>query len=229
MNRRAVAIGVAGLLVFVLAWYFLLWHPRTKAVSDAKARRAAAEQQQTELEASINRLKAAAKNEPRLRAQLETLRTSIPDDPNLAQFILDTNDAANQAGLDFVSIAPSLPTAANATSTAATPGAGTTAATAGALPPQITVGLQMTGGYFPMIDFLNRLNDMPRLVVVDTVNVSASLDPNGVVKLAVSLSSRMFVHAIPAGFGPVTATGSTTTTTAGGSSTTTTTASGAGR
>lgn len=221
MNRRAVIIGVAGFLVFALAWYFLLWRPRTNALDDAKTRRGAAEQQETELQASINRLKAAAKNEPRLRAQLETLRTSIPDDPNLAQFILDTNDAATKAGLDFVSISPSLPTAQTATgggaATTGTATTGTAGATATALPPQIAIQLQMTGGYFQMIDFLNRLNDLPRLTVVDTITVGA----DNAARLTVSLNGRMFVRAIPAGFGPP-GSSTTSTTIAAGASTTTT-------
>ena len=88
-------------------------------MSHAKTRRQAAEQTQAELQTQLNRLKAQQKSEPLRRAQLEALRTAIPDQPNLAQFILDVNDAAAKAGIDFVSISPSPPAAPAAPAAAA--------------------------------------------------------------------------------------------------------------
>lgn len=229
MNRRALAIAAGVLVVVVALWYFALWHPRSQALASAKARRVAAEGQQVTLRASIERLKQARKNEPLLRAKLEKLRTAIPDDPNLAQFILDVNTAAVKAGIDFVSIAPALPTAPTAPAAAAT--TATTSATAAAttpvaaapaaLPPQIVVSLQITGGYFQTIDFLNRLADLPRLVVFDTVGVTADSRPQPT--LTVTIASRMFVRAVPAGFAPAGTPGAVTTTTAPSGGTTTST------
>ena len=217
MNRRAIGIGAAVFVVFLLLWYFVAWNPQQSKLHKAQKRKEAAEQQADELTQAINRLRAAQRNEPLQRAQLELLRTAIPDDPNLGQFILDVNDRAAAAGIDFVSISPTLPTTAPTTTPAS-------AASPTAPPAQITVSLQITGGYFQVIDFINRLADLPRILVLDTLNISAGDN----VRLSVGISSRMFVKAVPAGFAaPGASPVSTTTTTAAGGATTTTAAGGA--
>jgi Tfp pilus assembly protein PilO len=228
MNRRPLLVGVAAALAVLLAWYFLLWKPRNDEITEARDRTEAAETQAQQLQSEIQRIRAAQRDEPLRRAQLETLRAAIPDDPNLAQFILDTNDAATKAGIDFISIAPTPPAAAAPTQAPAT---GTTATTAppaqGTPPAEVKVVLQVQGGYFQVLDFVNRLTDLPRLLVIDSVAVSA--DQNG--RLSVNLQSRMFTRELPAGFGGTTTTttapGGATTTTAVGGATTTTVAGGA--
>jgi Tfp pilus assembly protein PilO len=232
--------GAIAAVLILAAWYLLLWSPSKSDLDKAKERRQAAEGQQAQLEAEISRLRDAQKSEPSRRAQLELLRTAIPDTPNLAQFILDVNDAAAKAGIDFISIAPTEPrqptgaAAVAGTTTNTTPGAVPTAVAA---PAEIAIALQLQGGYFQVVDFLNRLDKLPRLLVTDTLNISA--DTNG--RLTTAVSARMFVRAIPAGFVGATTTttvaggaggsttttapgGVTTTTASGGASTTTTTA-----
>jgi len=193
--------GVAAGLVLIL-WYLLLWSPRKADLAEARDRREKAEVLRDELAIRVTRLRASQKDEPMKRAQVEALRTTIPDDPNLAAFILDTNDAASKAGIDFISIAPSEPApgaglagaAAVNTSTAA--GA---APVAGALPAEVKLQLQITGGYFQVLDFLNRIGEMPRLVITDGLNVSSDEKA----KLSVGVTARMFLRAVPAGFGGV--------------------------
>jgi Tfp pilus assembly protein PilO len=217
VNRRALLIGAGAAVVVLLGWWFLLWSPRSDDIAEARDRTEQAEGQAQQLETEIARLKAAQRDEPLRRAQLETMRTAIPEDPNLAQFILDTNDAANKAGIDFISIAPTPPAAATPQAAAAATTA-TTAPAPAAPPAEIRVALQLQGGYFQVLDFVNRLNDLPRLVVIDNVTVSA--DQTG--RLSTSLQARMFTRALPAGFGgSTTTTSSTTTTTAPGATTTT--------
>lgn len=202
MNRRALAIGAGAALVVLVLWYFLLWSPRSDDLEAAKARRETAQQQQVQLQSEIARLRAAQKDEPLLRAQLETLRTSVPDEPNLAQFILDANDAAIRSGIDFISIAPSVPAPAAAGAAApppVTPGAPGAPAPTGAPPADIKLSLQIRGGYFQVLDFLNRLDALPRLVVTDGLNISSEATASP--RLTVALTARMFVRAVPASFG----------------------------
>lgn len=234
MNRRVIIAAAIASVVILLGWYFILWSPAKEDLTKAEDRTEAAEQQQRQLEQAISRLRSAQRNEPLLRAQLESLRTAIPDVPNLAQFILDTNDAAARSGIDFISIAPSEPRQAAGTTTPTTARAGTTSTTrrAGATtttttpraaaPAEITIALQIQGGYFPVLDFLNRLDAMPRLVVIDSINVS--VDP-ATTRLSVALNTRMFTRTVPPGFAGAPAT--TSTTAAAGGATTTTAAGGA--
>lgn len=210
MNRRVIAVGAGAAFFVVLLWYFFLWSPQGGRIDDARERRGAAEQQESELRARLDRLRDQKRNEAATRSQIEVLRVAVPDQPNLAQFILDANDAATRSGIDFLSVSPTPPAAAT------TPGAA-------AGPAEIRLGLNITGGYFQVIDFINRLNELPRLVVIDTVSVTAAGQSSD---LAVTMQARMFVASVPAGAGaPVPGTaatpGATTTTTAPGATTTT--------
>jgi Tfp pilus assembly protein PilO len=164
--------GGASLAVMLL-WFIVLWSPRTHAIAKARERTQLAQQQQDDLRVRIARLKAAQRDEPAKRAEAESLRAAIPDEPNLAQFILDTNDAATRSGIDFLSIAPTPPAAA-----------------AGNAPATIALTMSVSGGYFQVLDFLNRLDSMSRLVVVKEVTVGGRAAETG--RLNVSLNAAMF-------------------------------------
>jgi Tfp pilus assembly protein PilO len=233
VSRRVILFAAIAAVVILLGWYLLLWSPAKSDLDKAKKRTAAAQAQEQQLQAQVRRLRDVRASEPLRRAQLETLRTAIPDTPNLGQFLVDVNDAATKSGINFMSIAPSEPKApatAVVTPTPTTaPASGTTPTTAAttatppaavATPPaEVTLVIQVQGGYFQVMDFLNRLDRLPRLVVTDALNVNA--DPN-TGALTASINARMFVRSIPAGFAGATATPSTTSTTAAGGATTTT-------
>ena len=213
MSRRLLAFGIGAAALLLAVWFLLLWSPQGNKLDDAKKRTAAAETKSSELELRLSRLQAAQKDAPELMATSQELRRAVPATPDLAQFILDANDAASAAGVDFLSITP-------------TPPSPTT--TGG--PTEIKLGINVTGSYSEVINYLDRLDDLPRVVVIDTLGLTpgATGTPDG---LTVSISARMFTTAAPAG--TTTATGATgsgsstggssTTTTAPGGSTTTTT------
>jgi len=209
MNRRLLIPLGAGVLV-VLLWFVALWGPQGSALSKAKKRKADAQAQGATLRDQLKRLQDARRDQPLKQSQLETLRVAIPDNPNLAEFILDANDAASRSGIDFLSITPGLPTAPSSTT------ASTVAGGASATPIPIKIGMTVSGGYFQVLDFVNRLNALPRIVVVDTLTLTGS---GSSTQLSVSLSERIFttsaasVSGAPAG-------GSTTTTTPGATTTT---------
>ncbi|HET7488242.1 MAG TPA: type 4a pilus biogenesis protein PilO [Acidimicrobiales bacterium] len=224
MTRRNMLIAGAVAGVLTLLWYVVLWSPRKVELSHAKDRVAKADALREELQTKVARLQAAQKDEPAKRAQLDALRTTIPDDPNLAGFILDTNDAATKAGIDFISIAPTAPApptpvpgAPAVAAPAATAATGAPAVSAAA-PAEVKMQLQITGGYFQVLDFLNRINDLPRLVISDGLTINAAQDA----KLTVGLTARMFVRAVPPGFGnvPLATTPTTAPATANASATT---------
>jgi Tfp pilus assembly protein PilO len=227
MNRRLlIPIGIG--VVVVILWYVALWSPQSSALSAARKRKNDAVQQQATLRDQLTRLQQARRDQPLKQSQLETLRVAIPDDPNLAQFILDANDAASKAGIDFLSITPTPPTAAGAATTPTTV-AGGGAATGAATPVPIRIAMTATGGYFQVLDFMNRLNSLPRVVVIDGLTLGAQAQ-SGASQLQVSLQGRIFTTSSrPVGGATSTtggATGATTTTTAAGATTTTTRAGG---
>jgi type IV pilus assembly protein PilO len=207
MGRRAVVVGgVAALLVLVL-WWLLLWSPQRSDIADAKDRRETAEQQVSQLRVTLSRLQELKRSEALKRSQIEALRVAVPDQPNLAQFILDANEAADRAGIDFLSVTPAVP-----------------AAGTGNAPASINLAMSITGGYFQVLDFVNRLTDLPRVVVID--NLSLNAGEGGT--MSVSITARMFSATAPPAAGgtagPTTTTPAaapTTTAVTGGATTTT--------
>ena len=202
MNRKAVLIGVGASLALAGLWFLLLWSPQGARLTDARARQEAAAAENSQLEVRAARLVAAEQRRPELAADLETLRVAVPDAPDLAQFLLDANSASVEAGVDFISISPTPPTPS------ATPG----------LPSEVALSISVEGGYFEVLDFLDRLSSLPRVVVVDTLGLTASDGPG--TPLSVSLTARMFTTAVQAPAGatapatPAPAAATTTTTTA---------------
>jgi Tfp pilus assembly protein PilO len=209
-------------VVLVILWFVALYGPQSSALSAAKKRSSDAAQQTATLRDQLTRLQQARRDQPLKQSQLETLRVAVPDSPNLAQFILDANDAAGRAGIDFLSITPTPPSAPGTTTATTTPGAA-----GGATPVAIKIAMTSTGGYFQVLDFMNRLNRLPRIVVIDTVQISGGGD---ITKLSVSMSERIFTtSSTPVGgssAGGAATPGASTTTTAPGGTTTTTRASG---
>ncbi len=214
LGRRSIVIGVVAAFVVLLLWWFLLWSPQRKKVDDAKARTDAAQQQAAQLRVTLSRLQELKRTEALKRSQIEALRVAVPDQPNLAQFILDANDAANKAGIDFLSVTPSPPATAAA--------GGTTPAGA---PAAVNLAMSITGGYFQVLDFVNRLTDLPRIVVIDNLSLAAGDGSN----MTVSITARMFTTSAAPVAPPTTASaaGATTTTVAGAPAGATTTTTGA--
>jgi type IV pilus assembly protein PilO len=214
LGRRSIVIGVVAAFVVLLLWWFLLWSPQRKKVDDAKARTEAAQQQAAQLRVTLSRLQELKRTEALKRSQIEALRIAVPDQPNLAQFILDANDAANKAGIDFLSVTPSPPATAAA--------GGTTPAGA---PAAVNLAMSITGGYFQVLDFVNRLTDLPRIVVIDNLSLAAGDGSN----MTVSITARMFTTSAAPVAPPTTASaaGATTTTVAGAPAGATTTTTGA--
>ncbi|HEX5266799.1 MAG TPA: type 4a pilus biogenesis protein PilO [Acidimicrobiales bacterium] len=240
MNRinRPVVFGAAGVIVaMVLAWWFLLWGPRNRSYNDANTAAQQAQGQVEQLQAQLNRLESIKQQLPLLQAQLAKMQVAVPDKPQLDQIILNINTAAVNSGVQLLSIAPT-PPAATATSGA---GAGTSGA-----PPSIRVALSLKGGYNQVLDFINRLDGLPRLVVIDTVGLTSNATgPSGTstvgeagattattapAELTISLTVRLFTTTAAPAAGatttttaPSAASGSTTTTVAGGGTATTST------
>ena len=206
-NRLILIAGGAALAVLVL-WFLLLWGPQGSRLNDARDRRDVAQDRAEQLELQIARLRASQDRALGLAAQREQLRVAVPEQPNLAQFLLDANDAAERSGIDFISVSPSPPAASDVGEPAA-----------------VSLAISVSGGYFQVLDFINRLEALPRLVVIDTLTLTPEGADIGTVRLSAAISGRMFTTASPADAagdaGGATATTTTTTTTPADTTTTT--------
>lgn len=176
MTRRNLLLVVALLMAVFAAWYLLLWSPTNRELDEAGARRAAAEGRAQQLELRLSRLQAAQDEFVQLTETRDRLRSALPEEPELARFILDANEAASGSGVDFLNITPVRPAAG-------APGA----------PSDVRLGIKVEGGYYQVLDYLERVLALPRLVVIDDLSVNPLDEASRTPRLAVALTARMFV------------------------------------
>jgi Tfp pilus assembly protein PilO len=203
MNRRGIVFGALIAIGIVALWWVLLYSPKGNDLNGARDDLDNAQRQGQTLTAERNQLRDLQQRSPEIEAQLGKLSAAIPEGPNQADFISGLNDIADESGISWQSVTMQEPA----------PG------TAGQ-PPTSVVQIAIEGGFFQTLDYLNRLEDLDRLVVVDTVTINgagenASTSPGtGLTSrrsgdLSTSLNARIFSQT----------TLDTTATTSGGAST----------
>jgi Tfp pilus assembly protein PilO len=181
VNRRIPLIAGAALAVVLLAWFGLLWRPQSAKIDEARTREEAAVAQNAQLELELARLQEASERRTELIADQDLLRAAVPDDAALAQFILDGHDAAEAAEIDFVSIAPGEPSADVDPSQ----------------PTSVSLSIGVEGGYFQLLDYLNRILAFDRVVVIDSLTMAPKEVGNADL-IRVDITARMFTTAVPA-------------------------------
>ena len=180
MNRRSTAlIAAGGLAVFVLGWWFLLYSPRNQALASARKSLEEARKEEQGLNVTLARRQDLKKIEPKLDLRLTQLAGWVPDQPNVHQFINDASAAAKQSGMSFVSIAPSVPKPGSA-------GQG-----------EIALTIEVKGGFFQLLDYLVRIEKLPRTVVIDQISITPEVKEGGPASLTVSMQARTFMTSVP--------------------------------
>lgn len=181
MNRRVLMIAAGVSVGLVLLWFVALWGPRSSELDDARERSQLAEDEAQRLQIRLQRLEGLEERAPALRSDLEELRAAVPDGPELASFILSADDAASRSGISFVSITPGVPSQPDDE----------------AAPAEMSITVNAAGGYFQTLDFLNRLYDLDRVLVIDNLTVASS-NQGGVVELTTTVAGRIFTTEAPA-------------------------------
>lgn len=173
-------VVAAGVAVLLLAWYLLLWSPKGSQISAAHGRRDASVAEAQQLEQRLQQLRLAAERTPELVETLDRVRQAVPEEPDLAEFLLAANAAAKGSGVEYLTVSPQPP------------------AVDAAGPARIGVSVSVKARYGQLLDFTQRLLDMPRVLVIDSMQVSPSEDGT----LAVAITGRTFTTWAP-GAAPV--------------------------
>ena len=177
--KRNKAVGIAVVAVVgALVWYMALFSPARAERRRLSAQVAAAESRERDLQSSRARLRGLEAGRGAQQAQLERLQRLIPDQPDVAGFILGANDAAVRSKVDWVSVSP---------------GSSVTGAAGG--PSSIGVSIGVNGEFFALVDYLRRLGGLGRLVVVDSLQLSPGAQAGGPLRLNATLSARIFTTA----------------------------------
>ena len=177
MSARArMILAVVVALVVAIAFYFFFIRPRQDELSTVREEVEQEEARTATLQAELLRLQDLQANAPELEAELARIRELIPNDDEIPNLIFLVQEAANTAGVDFVTIAPALPKA---------PPEGTAL---GEIPMTIGAG----GSYFSIQDFIRRLHTLDRATRLDNLTLSGTELDSGVVDITMTSAVRVF-------------------------------------
>lgn len=180
MSRRAIFIIVAlGLVAAIVAYWFLLFSPLQKDISEYEGRVEAENQQLMVLQAKLAQLSQMKDEAARNEARLLELAKMVPVSAELPSLILQIQDLAAEAGIDFMTI---------------TPGEAAPAAGFQVIPLQV----QFTGSFFDVNDFIYRAEQLAaapgRLLAVENVSLSLAAAATST-KVSPKLMATMTVNA----------------------------------
>ena len=165
-RRNELLLAAAGALLVLAAGVVLLVRPTQKATAQARADHDATVAESQSLRDQIKALEAQKANEADLRARAKLARAEFPATPALPALVDALQDAANLAGVDLGTLAPTTPKASTIRPELA----------------EITATVAVKGGYFEIQDFLVRLENLvkgsdpgrvpPRSVLVRSVGLN---------------------------------------------------------
>jgi Tfp pilus assembly protein PilO len=159
MRQWSMLTAAAVVVVFVAGW-FLAISPQRHHAADLHTKTATQEAANASLRSQVAQLELQKQGLPAQQRLLAKFATKIPDNPELPALIRQLTAAADQAGIDLVSMSPSTPSAV-----AATPGTTTTATAASSLN-QISLQLNVTGSYFNLESWFAAIEKLPRAMKV---------------------------------------------------------------
>ncbi len=182
MTRRGpLVVGIVFALLAILAMLFVVM-PKMSDVTDAEDRLEVERADELPLQTELARLRDAEDDAASLRRELARFQRAVPPVADLPGLINDLQTAADVAGVDFFQIDPGTPTPA-------TSGQAST----------IPASIRIIGGFFPIDEFLFRLETLPRAAKVTTVTVAEG--PEAAPQVDVQLSVEFFTTDLQAGPG----------------------------
>lgn len=161
-------------VVALAGGYFLLVSPKNSKAAALREETVTQEQLNDKLRSQIQMLNRQKKDLPRQQAELQRFAAKIPNNPALPALIRSLSDAADNAGVELLAMAPGLPTpvvSTGAAGTTAATAAGTTpatSATAARLPlASIPINLKVSGTYSEVSQFFSEVERLPRAFLVN--------------------------------------------------------------
>lgn len=180
---RNVRLAIApALCAVVLGAYGYVFH------LPARAERAAAREQQLQLQRRLAEVRAVAGNEKQVKEEIATLEKrlkealrQLPNDKELPGLLTDISSLGKNAGLDFKSFKPG-------------------AEVAREFYAEVPIEIEFTGQYHDIARFFDDISRLPRIVNMGEMNVSIAreADDRTLLKVAGRATTFRFVEAAPA-------------------------------
>jgi type IV pilus assembly protein PilO len=160
-DRNILILGILGIVIFVIGFYFFLLSPLLQSLNDQAEARENKQAQIEEVQQQVNELEEVRRNSPEIERQLLELSKRIPTQPQIPTFVVQIEEIADASGVTQLVVEP-----------------GDAAAPAGGGDYQtIPVTMQFNGTYDEMQDFLLRTRNLARLVTVTDLSYCREPEP----------------------------------------------------
>ncbi len=160
MRISVPVIGAVVAVLLAIAFFFLLYQPRTQERAALQAETVTLEGQQLSLQAEVARLEAVRDDQSRIDRELAALAELIPGEVRQPAVIDEFQSVADAAGVAISSLTFADPVPANPPAVAAD----------GRQLASVAVNLTLQGGYFQAVDFLRRLEtEASRVSLIENV------------------------------------------------------------
>jgi len=175
-QRIFIVIGSLVGVLLLVGWFLLLYSPKTEELGKVQKDIERSKGEQVTLQQQLQKLQALKEQEPEIDAQLARVKSLVPDTPDLSTYIREANRVSTEAGIDWVKVAPGEPAADGDLST-------------------VVLTVEIQGGFFNVVDYLTRMEELSRAVTYDTIQISPRNDDSGKQMVNVQLTGRMFSSA----------------------------------
>jgi type IV pilus assembly protein PilO len=165
-DRNVLIIGLLGIVLLVVGYYFLLLSPLLSDLRERAQERDDKEAQLADLQQEVAQLEAIRRQAPEIERQLLELSKRIPTQPEIPTLVVQIEEIADLAGVTQLSIEPG--------DVEPPPGGGDFLV--------VPVTMSFEGTYEQMQDFLLRMRNLSRLVTVRSVTYCRT-DPLGAAEL----------------------------------------------
>jgi type IV pilus assembly protein PilO len=149
-DRNILILGILGIVIIVVGYYFLLLSPLLQRLDEQAQARKDKQAQLEQVQQEVNELEEVRRNSPEIQSQLLELSKRVPTQPQIPTLVVQVEEIADASGVTQLSVDPEPPTAP-----------------AGGGDYQVVpVTMLFNGTYDQMQDFLLRTRDLTRLVTV---------------------------------------------------------------
>ena len=193
-SRNVILLGVLGLVVLVVAFYFLLLGPLLENLDQQADARDQRQATLAELQAEVARLEEVRRNSPELQRQLLELNKRIPTQPEVETLVVQIEDIGETAGVTQTQIVRGDP---------GPPEGG------GDFTVQ-PITMSFEGTYEELLEFLRLADDLVRLMAVNNVAYQVAEEgttaaPDVEQNLVVEIDAEVYYQPtdVPEGTAPV--------------------------
>jgi Tfp pilus assembly protein PilO len=144
MTRVQILLSALGAVLLIVLFWLLLWSPQQDELEIVRQDIETAQADQQQLTNERNQLRAVRDEAPEVEAHLAAAKAVLPNDPGLPAALRQLQIAADESNAVLESVSPSRPDQIDGAPEGLS---------------RINVTVQLSGGYFQLVDFLRRVED----------------------------------------------------------------------